>query len=157
MGVAITSMASGLITDGSFYTIISLAEINQFLALFALLSINFYPKILNDLYNAQMMWSFNIISIPSFLDIECKNIQNDDQLPFNYNYHPSLSSSNYICNLMPLMISSSGFFALYLILHVVKILLKVRKSFEWNGFINLLNSSVIIIIVITFVSFTFVF
>jgi len=157
-GIIAANLISGLLSNGSLLALISFAEIIQFLCIFALICLKNYPTSINILYNAQINWNFNFISIPSFFFIKCEDFKSDEMLPFNYNNHPAISCTNFLCNILPIAISMIFPISIYILCSIIKskITIKIKKSYEWNGFIQLQNSCFIIIVIISFVGFFFV-
>ena len=157
-GILFTSLLSGVLSNGLFIAVISFAEIIQFLCLFALISIENYPIMLNILYNAQINWNLNFISIPSFFPINCEQLKQDELLNYNYNNHPAISCVNLLCNIFPALFSLMIPILFYVVGSILKLtfLKKMKQSYEWNGFVELHNACFIVVMVLSALSFKFV-
>ena len=156
--MALTSILSGVMSNFSLTFLIAFAEIIQFLCLFALLPIPDYPFSLNQLYNSQGPFNLNFLPIPQISFFNCSELYNDENLKGNYNNHPSIPGINFACNGIPVLISIAGPICIYLIAQIVflKLMVKVKKSYQWNGIIQIINGSINVLFIIIFVQISFV-
>ena len=150
---------SGLMQSHILTSIISYAEIIQFLSLFSLISINNYPSLLNQLYNAQSYWNFNFFPVPSFSFLDCENIHEDESIEGNYYNHPSILNINFLCNSFSILSSLFIISLTYTLSSLIlcKICKKYKKSAEWNNFISLINGCIIVIPIFFFIQIFFVY
>lgn len=139
-------------------SIISLAEVMQYLCLFALLSIKRYPSILNGIYESQTIFNFQFLEIFNYF-VNCEEISSDEQIEGNINHHPSIQNSTLLCNVSGILIS-------YLILIVTILFFKlisvlkytfIRKKYYWAQLNELLDAVLIDILLIGLVQSIFVF
>ena len=118
--------------------------------MFALLLIPYYPSSLNLLYNSQSYFNFNFVTLPYLPFIDCNQLAIDEDLNGNYNQHPSITNINFICNSFSIISSFVNLLLLYLfswVLHL-RIFKILKKSFEWNTFLQFFGGILIPIIVI---------
>ena len=149
---------SGLLGNFSFLAIVSFAEIIQFLCLFSLISLIKYPNILNPLFNSQNIWNFNFITLPDLSFLNCSGLFNDEKLDYNYNNHPSLSGINFICNSFSVVLSIIAPFIIYVMSSLILLYFcrQLKNSFNWNGFIQIINSSLNVVMVLALIQFQYV-
>ena len=122
----------------------------QYLCLFALLSIQFYPKNLNLLYNAQTLFNFNFIPIDYVSFLNFIAFKNDEVLEGNMSNHPSLNGFLLFNNIISFL---TAFLSSFLILSIAQLLfknlgIKIKKIIYWNEFIALLYGSFIDILLV---------
>ena len=139
-------------------SLVAIAEITQFLALFQLLSLPFFPTELTQLYNSQSIFNFNFIPIGDLQFLPCSDMQSEDALEYNFSNHPSYNCISSYCNLI-------STFASILICHTIYFLtiflsnkwaMKFRANLLWGSFISILLSDFINILVILLLNIVFV-
>ena len=148
-----------LLHNSLFSTLVSYSEIIQFLCLFSLISIPFYPSFINLLYNAQNFWNFNFVSLPTLYFIDCNDVSSNEKLEGNFNQHPAIDNTNFICNSYSLLFSCFWLLLTYFISYLltkIKCFKILKKSFEFNQFLQFMNGSIIVILVICFIAQAFV-
>lgn len=114
---------------------------------------------MNKLYNAQSPFSLNFISFPNSISDYCSKISNDELLKGNYNNHPSILGINFACNGFPILLSITGPLLLYIISQIIYLtfMKKIKKSYQWNGLIQLIHSLINVVMIIALVQIIYVF
>jgi len=154
LGIALGSSLFNL----NLSNLISFAEILQFLCLFSLLNISFYPNDLFNLFNAQELFNINFIPDSMISSLNCDMFIKDEGILGNIANHPSINSEILLCNI-PSIVSLFIFpLILILLLHFApKIIVNyIKESYKWNGTLNTilgtyLNTTLLVLVQLTVV------
>lgn len=150
-------MGSGLL-NLNLFSILSIAEILQFLCLYALVSIQNFPNMINTLFQSQSLFNFNFVPLPQLLLDPCNGYQDNDYIPGNIANHPSVNCVNIFCNIYSIifvLLTPIGIIFLSYITPSV-ISKKLKEMPIWNGFLDVIQGAFIDISLLTVLQICFV-
>ena len=130
----------------------------QFICLYALVSIYYYPSILNALFQAQTIFNLNFIPIDQLTILNCYGYKSEDVLEGNLSNHQSINCIVFFCNIYS-VIFIFGVLLLILLISIIfpkRASIKISRQMLWNSFLESLSSSFIVIICCSFIQLIFV-
>lgn len=139
-------------------TLIAIAEITQFLALFSLISIRDFPSSINNLFNSQSLMNFNFIPLDRISWFSCQDLSKIDVLENNVLYHPSINCILFYCNIISIFSASMIPIFIYIVSFLIyyKIGKCLKNNLLWGGFIGVLLADFINCLVILFIQLIYV-